>query len=75
MNSTAGSTPTVPKVLRVTELKNVLMNSLSGSGSMISSTAKVSAARNGERSALRRPSISAGVAWGSAAASMRVIKL
>ena len=37
MNSTAGSTPTVPKVLRVTELKNVLMNSLSGSGSMISS--------------------------------------
>ena len=37
MNSTAGSTPTVPNVLRVTELKNVLVNSLSGSGSMISS--------------------------------------
>ena len=37
MNSTAGSTPTVPKVLRVTELKKVFGNSQSGSGSIISS--------------------------------------
>ncbi len=36
MNSTAASTPTVPNVRRVTELKNVFVNSLSGSGSMIS---------------------------------------
>ena len=41
MNSTAASTPTVPKVLRVTELKKVLVNSLSGSGSMISSNRRL----------------------------------
>ena len=43
MNSTAASTPTVPKVRRVTELKNVFVNSLSGSGSMISREAALDA--------------------------------
>ncbi len=43
MNSTAASTPTVPKVRRVTELKKVFVNSLSGSGSMISAKRRLMA--------------------------------
>ncbi len=43
MNSIAGSTPTVPNVLRVTELKKVFGNSQSGSGSIISSKRRLMA--------------------------------